>query len=67
MPEIDHAEAAYSDPRVPNAQEFSVDEGTTAAIEAGIRAANEGRLTSSDEVRKLVQTWTSRSSTQNPR
>jgi predicted transcriptional regulator len=67
MPEIEHVEAPNSDPRVPNELQFSVDEGTAAAIEAGIQAADEGRLTDSDEVRKLVKTWTSASSTPNLR
>ena len=47
--------------------EIEVDAETSAAIERGIRAADEGRVVSSEEVRKLVAEWISKSSTRNPR
>ena len=43
------------------------DEGTLAAIEEGIRAADEGRVLSEEEVRKLIPQWISRFSTLKPR
>jgi predicted transcriptional regulator len=39
------------------------DEETLAAIDRGIKAADEGRLVSSEEVRRRVQEWLTRSST----
>ena len=39
------------------------DEATLAAIDEGIRQANEGQLVSSDEVRKLIPKWISKFST----
>jgi predicted transcriptional regulator len=48
-------------------EHLAASKSRVAAIEAGIQAADEGRLTGSDEVRKLVKTWTSASSRANPR
>ena len=56
-----------SDPMVSGEAEIEVDAETSAAIERGIRAADEGRVVSSEEVRKLVAEWISKSSTRNPR
>ena len=48
-------------------ESFEVDDATVARIEAGIRAADEGRFVTSDEARKLAQQWISKLSIQNPR
>ncbi len=45
--------------------EVDVDENTLAAIDAGIRAADEGKVVSSEEVRKLIPQWISNVSTPN--
>ena len=45
--------------------EIEVDVETAAAIERGIKAADEGRAVSSEEVRKLIPQWISRFSTPN--
>ncbi len=48
-------------------EEAEVDAGTAAAIERGIRAADQGQVISSDEVRKLVPQWISEFSILNQR
>jgi len=47
--------------------EVEVDAETAAAIERGITAADEGRIVSSEEVRKRIPQWISRFSTPNQR
>jgi predicted transcriptional regulator len=52
---------------VSTGEEIEADAETTAAIERGIRAAEEGRVVPSEEVRKLIPQWISRFSTMNQR
>ena len=52
---------------IPSTDETSVDAETVAAIQRGLKAAEEGRLFTSDEVRTRVSQWISNYSTQNPR
>ena len=59
MPEI-----TRSDPLVSTEEEVEVDADTAAAIERGIRDADEGRVVSAEEVRKLLGQWISRFSIQ---
>ncbi len=44
---------------VSSGEEAEVDAETAAAIERGIRAADQGQAISSDEVRKLLPQWIS--------
>jgi predicted transcriptional regulator len=60
------AEATPIDPMV-STDEVEVDKETLAAIDRGIRAADEGRLVSSEEVRKLISQWISKFSTPDQR
>jgi predicted transcriptional regulator len=55
------------DPMVSTEEEVEVDAETAAAIDRGIRAADEGRAVSNDEVRKLIPQWISEFSTPNRR
>ena len=53
------------DPLISTEDEVEVDEKTAAAIERGLRAADEGRVVSSTEVRqRLLAEWNLNSSTQ---
>jgi predicted transcriptional regulator len=56
-----------SDLFVSTEAEVEVDTETAAAIERGIKAADEGSVVSSDEVRKLVPQWISKFSTPSQR
>ncbi len=56
-----------SDPMISSEEELELDAETTAAIDRGIRAAKDGRVVSSEEVRKLIPQWISRFSTQSQR
>ena len=60
------AEATPIDPMV-STEEVEVDTRTLAAIDRGILAADEGRLVSSEEVRKLIPQWISKFSTPDQR
>ena len=46
---------------------FEEDEATLAAIDAGIRDADAGRVVSLEEVRKLIPQWIAKYSLQKPR
>ena len=59
MEELDSA-----DPFVSTEEGVEVDEETAAAIERGIRAADEGRVVPSEEVPRLIAKWISEFSTQ---
>jgi predicted transcriptional regulator len=52
-----------SDAMVSTEEEVEVDAKTAAALDRGIRAANEGCVVSSEEVRKLIPQWISKFST----
>jgi predicted transcriptional regulator len=47
--------------------EVEVDAETAAAIELGIKAADEGRVVTLDEAREHMRQWLFRSSSRNPR
>ena len=53
------ADGKALDPLVLAEQEVEVDAETAAAIERGIRAADEGRVVPAEEVRKLIPQWIS--------
>ena len=50
----------------PATDEVEVDARAAAAIQGGIKAAEEGRVVPAEEVRKLVLQWISKFSTRNP-
>lgn len=56
-------EVQPDDPSVSAEDEIEVDAETAAAIEEGIRAADEGRVLPNDEVRNLIPAWISKFST----
>jgi predicted transcriptional regulator len=55
------------DPMVSTEEEVAVKAETAAVIDRAIRAADEGRVVSSEEVRKLIPQWISEFSTPNRR
>ena len=61
------ADGKAVDPLVSAEQEVEVGAETAAAIERGIRAADEGRVVSGEEVRKRIPLWISKLSTPNRR
>lgn len=50
------------DPFVSIEPEVEVDDETAAAIQEGIKAADEGRLTTLDEARERMKQWLTKSS-----
>jgi predicted transcriptional regulator len=58
---------AHPDPMTFHENEVDIDAETAGAIERGICAADQGRVVSNDEVRKLVPQWISEFSTRSPR
>ena len=54
------ADGKASDPLISAEQEIEVDAETAAAIQRGIRAADEGRVVPAEEVRKLIPQWISK-------
>jgi predicted transcriptional regulator len=46
-----------ADPFASNEEEVEVDEETLAAIDRGIKAADEGRSVPLEEVRKMIPEW----------
>jgi predicted transcriptional regulator len=59
-------EESEFDPMV-STEEVEVDAETAAALEEGIRAADEGRVVTSEEVRNLIPQWISKFSIPNQR
>ena len=59
------ADGKAIDPLVSSEQEVEVD-AETAAIERAIRAADQGRIVSAEEVRKLIPQWISTFAIPNP-
>jgi predicted transcriptional regulator len=53
--------------QVPVTDKVEVDAETLAAIDRGIKDADEGRTVSIDEVRKLIPKWISKFESQKPR
>jgi predicted transcriptional regulator len=53
--------------QVPATDKVAVDTETLAAIDRGIKDADEGRTVSIDEVRKMIPTWISKFESQKPR
>ena len=61
------ADGKAIDPLVSSEPEVEVDAETAAAIERAIRAADQGRVVSAEEVRKLIPQWISNLFTPNQR
>jgi predicted transcriptional regulator len=61
------ANASVIDPFISDEEEVDLDDEISAAIELGIRAADEGRLVSSDKVRELIPLWITKFSTPSQR
>ncbi len=61
------ANASVIDPFISDEEEVDVDDETSAAIELGIRAADEGSVVSSDNVRELISLWITKFSTPSQR
>ncbi|MBI1789106.1 MAG: hypothetical protein HYR60_16365 [Acidobacteria bacterium] len=53
--------------QVPVTDKVEVDAGTLAAIDRGIKDADEGRIVPIDEVRKMIPKWISKFESQKPR
>jgi predicted transcriptional regulator len=53
--------------QVPVTDRVEVDAATLAAIDRGIKDAEEGRTVSIDEVRKMIPKWISKFESQKPR
>jgi predicted transcriptional regulator len=51
----------------PETPEIEVDEETLAAIDRGLKAAEEGRSVSLDEVREMIPRWISKFESRNRR
>jgi predicted transcriptional regulator len=51
----------------PETAEVEVDEEALAAIDRGLKAAQEGRSVPLDEVREMILEWISKFESQNPR
>ena len=60
-------ESNRNDLFVSTEEAIEVDAETSSGIERGIRDADEGRVVSSSEVRKLVRQWITKSSTRKMR
>ncbi len=52
---------------VPATEEVEVDAATLAAVDRGVKAADEGRTVSLEEVRKMIPAWISRFESQTRR
>jgi predicted transcriptional regulator len=63
--DMNMADSKTIDPFISAEEEVEVDAATAAAIDRGIQAADEGRVVSSEEVRKLIPNWISKFSTPN--
>jgi predicted transcriptional regulator len=53
--------------QVPVTDKVEVDAATLAAIDRGVKDAEEGRTVSIDEVRKMIPKWISKFESQKPR
>jgi len=53
--------------QVPVTEEVELDTATLAAIDRGIKDAEEGRTVPIDEVRKMISQWISKFESQKPR